>query len=105
MEDYAIIRRGLRAILERNGYQVLEARNGDEALLLYDDSVDLVLTDLNMPGMSGFQLLQQLLVRNPGLRFVLHTADDWIAVPRTWRKLIKPCSEETLLQTVTEALI
>ncbi len=51
----------LRTMLEAEGYECKEAMDGEEALsMMTADQAALVLTDLNMPGMSGLQLLDQM---------------------------------------------
>jgi two-component system KDP operon response regulator KdpE len=56
VDDEPQIRRVMRVILSGENYEVLEARSGDAALLRFRESLpDLVLLDLNMPGMSGLE--------------------------------------------------
>ncbi|MBI4871903.1 MAG: PAS domain-containing protein [Candidatus Riflebacteria bacterium] len=73
VEDEDTVRRLLRRVLERDGYRVLEASNGGEALLLAEQSVDridLLLTDVIMPGMSGPVLARRLVQVLTGLKVV-----------------------------------
>jgi two-component system cell cycle sensor histidine kinase/response regulator CckA len=63
VEDEAEVRKLAARILERQGYTVLEARDGEEALLLCEhkkEPIHLVLTDVVMPQMGGPQLVEQL---------------------------------------------
>jgi CheY-like chemotaxis protein len=61
IDDDAMIRTLLRTVLEREGYDVSEATNGVDGLQQYQTTLpDLVITDLQMPVMDGFQLLQEL---------------------------------------------
>jgi len=73
-EDEAGVRKTLCAMLEANGYRVIEAANGNEALELWRanrDAVALLLTDLVMPGgVSGQELAHQLERENPRLKVV-----------------------------------
>ncbi|HXP96919.1 MAG TPA: sigma-54 dependent transcriptional regulator, partial [Telmatospirillum sp.] len=65
----------LTVALERLGYRVLSTGKGEEALrLLESESVDLLLTDLRMPGLSGRDLLRESKKRRPGLPVVVMTA-------------------------------
>jgi DNA-binding NtrC family response regulator len=65
----------LTVALEQLNYRVLSAGTGQEALRLLDsESVDLVLTDLRMPGMSGRDLLKECKLRQPNLPVVVMTA-------------------------------
>jgi len=61
VEDEKDIRELLQVTLEAAGYETLKAANGDEALHIIEaESPDLVVLDILMPGMSGFQVLRQL---------------------------------------------
>ena len=68
VEDEDIVRRLVAGTLEQHGYKILQAADGNEALRVYDehqDSVDLVVTDLVMPGMNGRQLAEIIHLRSP----------------------------------------
>jgi two-component system chemotaxis response regulator CheY len=62
VEDFASIRHFICDTLERKGYRTYEAANGNEALALLSEKKDinLVLTDYNMPGCTGFELLKKI---------------------------------------------
>ncbi|WP_025323599.1 hybrid sensor histidine kinase/response regulator [Deferrisoma camini] len=69
-EDDVNVREILRAILERLNYRVLEARDGDQALALWErhaDTVDAVVTDLVMPGLDGREFARRVKARKPGV--------------------------------------
>ena len=71
VEDQPLVLGMARSILLRAGYEVLEATRGEEALECFERcgaEVDLVLTDVVMPGMSGGELVERLRERDPGLR-------------------------------------
>jgi hypothetical protein len=71
VEDNAGVRDLARLLLQRQGYTVLAAGDGQEALRLAEDhsgSINLVLSDLVLPGMSGVSLTEQLSRRRPNLR-------------------------------------
>jgi len=74
VDDEADIRLGLRLLVEPLGAEVLTAGNGREALhLLERESVDVLLSDLQMPEMSGTELLAQVQARWPGTVVVILT--------------------------------
>ncbi len=76
VEDEDIVRNLCVQILERLGYKVLKARNGAEAIALahsYADRIDLLLTDVVMPGMNGAEMARQLVMHHPE-RKVLFTS-------------------------------
>jgi DNA-binding NtrC family response regulator len=61
VDDEANTRELLREVLEMDGHSVLEASDGEEALkVLESQSVDLLITDRNMPNMDGLKLLKTL---------------------------------------------
>jgi two-component system chemotaxis response regulator CheY len=61
VDDSATMRMILESALIHNGWRVITAANGQEALrFAQDQSVDLVVSDWNMPGMGGLQLIQNL---------------------------------------------
>jgi PAS domain S-box-containing protein len=73
VEDDDAVRNVTRHVLERLGYQILEAAGGVEALALLEQhagSLDLVVTDVVMPGLSGPDLVDRLLVLRPDLRVI-----------------------------------
>ncbi len=59
-DDNEFVRRALARFLTEEGFRVLKARTGDDALLLVDGSVDLVILDIMMPGLSGTEVLERL---------------------------------------------
>jgi signal transduction histidine kinase/CheY-like chemotaxis protein len=71
VEDAEWVRILARQVLETAGYRVLEAGNADAAIRLCDsingDRIDLLLTDVVMPGMSGNEMSRILLVKHPGM--------------------------------------
>jgi len=74
-DDEEAARRGLGEILREDGYEVLLAADGEEALrLVADESPDVLLTDLRMPGMDGHELLQRVRKAYPDVAIVIMTA-------------------------------
>lgn len=73
VEDDAAIRANVRGCLQHLGYTALEAANGEVALELCEQNqgkIDLVMTDLVMPGLSGHETAQKLSERCPGIRLL-----------------------------------
>lgn len=65
----------LRAVLEEEGWEVLEAGNGREGLdLIAQEDVDVVILDIKMPVLDGLQVLEQLRIQQPDLPVVMLTA-------------------------------
>jgi len=64
----------LEEVLTSRGHTVMAARSGEEALTRLDDQVEVVITDLAMPGMDGLALLSAIHARDAGLPVILLTA-------------------------------
>ncbi len=78
VDDHAIVRSGVRRLLaDLRDLELLEAASGEEALeQVRDGDFDLVILDLNLPGLGGLELLRRLLKSGPNLSvlvFSLHT--------------------------------
>lgn len=73
VDDHAVVRSGLRALLSSVAdIEVVEAANGRDALaLLRQDRPDLVLLDLNLPGVGGLELLRRMLLANKAARILV----------------------------------
>ena len=77
VDDDESIRESLRRLLSTDGYQVLTAESGEEGLeiLRASPDVQLVISDHNMPGMSGVDFLKLVRSRHPAVMRVMLTAD------------------------------
>lgn len=90
VDDEVSLRHILVRQLRNEGYTVLEAGYGLEALEVARNSpepIDLVLSDIVMPGMIGTELAQRLLVEHPGIHVVLmsaHIVDELARPDRRW---------------------
>lgn len=60
IEDDADIREGVHILLESEGYTIIEAENGRQGLEQLDETVDLVILDVMMPGMSGIETCREI---------------------------------------------
>lgn len=95
-EDEETVRRFVRLILEKEGFRVLEAENGADALTAFeqaDPPVDLLLTDVVMPQMGGHELAARLVALQPGLRVIFMSGFE-----RAGRLLMRNGREATFLQ-------
>lgn len=113
VEDNDILRQGLQALLESEGYHVLEAVNGEEALeQMKAQHPDLILSDIAMPGMDGYDFFDRV-----------RSKAEWVSIPfifLTARKgrediftgkklgaedyLVKPVSRQELITTIRSRL-
>jgi len=75
VDDEENTRIGLSKLLSRDGYQTKAAANGLEALeYLGQENIDLVITDISMPGMNGLDFLYEVRRLYPGIKVVMMTA-------------------------------
>jgi two-component system cell cycle sensor histidine kinase/response regulator CckA len=111
-DEETVLRYGCR-VLEKHGFEVLSAANGVEALTRaqgHRGPIDLLLTDVMMPGMNGCDLATHLLALRPSLRvlFISGYAEDALAdqLRRTRPSafLGKPFKPKALLAKVREVL-
>lgn len=74
IDDEAIIREGLRRVLEAEGHTVISSPSGFHGLeRLSQNSFDLIITDLKMPGMSGLDVLKQVRILHPNIPIIMIT--------------------------------
>ncbi|HUR92834.1 MAG TPA: ATP-binding protein [Gemmatimonadaceae bacterium] len=111
VEDEEAVRRAAKRILVKKGYTVLEAANGNEALeqVAAQPRIDLLLTDLVMPGMGGRELVRVLRERNRAMPTLYMSGYTKDAVMRAELDpdimvLEKPFSQEELASKVREVL-
>ena len=108
VEDEPAVRQLFSSALARAGYKVYEARNGQEALKMFDqhgETIDLLLTDMRMPYMGGAELARQLRARRRTLKLLcisgyaganeFEFSGDFLA---------KPFSRDELLAKIREIL-
>ena len=104
IDDNAAIRELLRFLLEEEGYEVIEAADGAEGLQRYQAApADLVITDLQMPGMDGLELLQALrrMVPTPVLMAISGDQEALTQAKRfTPHTFAKPLPLEQVLEAV-----
>lgn len=108
VEDEPAVRQLFAMALTRAGYRVIEARNGQEAMKVFDhhgDSIDLLLTDMRMPYMGGAELAQHLRSRSESLKLRCISGYPTSADPALQADfLAKPFSKDELLSKVREVL-
>jgi DNA-binding response OmpR family regulator len=111
VEDEASLRNSIKRILIRHGYTVLEARHGADALQVIAETkrpIDLVMTDLMMPGMSGRELIPELQVLSRPPRVLVMSGARAVlrrdSLPPGTGFLDKPFTMEELLKTVRAVL-
>ncbi len=109
-DDELNMRRVLEAILRREGYDVITAANGAEALGGMSANIHTVITDLKMPGLDGMGLLKRLSIDYPDVPVVMITAHGSVenAVEAVklgaFDYLEKPFEQEQIRQVVAKAI-
>jgi CheY-like chemotaxis protein len=79
IDDQEPIRRITRRALENEGHEVLDASDGEEGMALLDRAetpVDVVITDIFMPGMDGIQTLREIRKRFPAIKVIAMSGGD-----------------------------
>jgi CheY-like chemotaxis protein len=112
-EDEHDVREVAREFLESAGYTVLEAPAGDAALEIavsHSGAIDLLITDMIMPGMSGQELARRMRALRDGIRVIYmsgyseHAAGEAAKCDAAAVVLTKPFSRSVLLRTVRDIL-
>jgi DNA-binding NtrC family response regulator len=111
VDDDEAIRSYVRPILQQQGFYVIEASDGAEALKVaseYADPVDLLLTDVIMPKVNGLVLAQRLLQERPGIGVLYmsgHVEKSMLLATHPESILIqKPFTPEALIAAVRQIL-
>jgi DNA-binding NtrC family response regulator len=113
VEDEGMVRALVKRVLARHGYHVLDAEGPEEALALLDSAggeIELLITDVVMPGMSGHSLARSLHSTRPALKVLYMSGYSegsqlvHAAAGERVYFLPKPFTNEALLAKVREAL-
>lgn len=112
IDDEELIVRTLSKLLEKNGYSVLVAKNGQDALaMVEEESFDLIVADIRMPGINGVEIIEAIyknLGKNIPTIFITGYADEEIRQKAKALKPIayiyKPFDIGDLVEEVKEAL-
>lgn len=114
VDDDTQVRKMLKITLEREGYEVAEAADGNEAVRVYDpETTDLVITDIVMPEKEGIETIMELKAVNPGVKVIAISGggrispEDYLKWARRFgvaNTFTKPVDREELLTSVAELL-
>jgi CheY-like chemotaxis protein len=107
VDDEEQLRKLKRMLLERAGYFVLVAANGPEALAIshgYSGEIHLLVSDIEMHGMSGLDLARQMTAERPGVRVLLNSGNPGYAEGIGFPFLAKPFLPSQLQDAVTQLL-
>lgn len=112
VDDEPEIRKLVAAMLIRNGYRVLIADTGENAIRLFRNNpdTDLLLTDVVAPGMSGPMIVDQITALNPEIKVLFMSGYDGTqvvqryVVEKGYSLLVKPFTMEQLERKVEDVL-
>ena len=110
VEDEDAVRRATRRLLERYGYQVIEASDGEVALekwTVQRDQISAVVTDVRMPRVGGHELVRRLRAEAPRLPIVLvsgYTAENHMATDSLTHFLDKPFTGDQLYRALADVM-
>ncbi len=109
VEDEDPFRHLVRAILQSQGYEVLEAPNGNHALRIarqHSGDIHLLISDMVIPEISAPELARNLQATHPEMKVLLISKypQGSVTLDRGWRFLRKPCAPDNLLDHVRELL-
>src|SRR5512138_3235233 len=109
-DDEPNLRRVLGAILQREGYEVIHAVDGEEALAAAEDGVEVVITDLRMPRLDGMGVLRRVVADHPDVPVIMITAhgsvDSAVEAVKlgAFDYIEKPFEQSQIQQVVAKAI-
>jgi DNA-binding response OmpR family regulator len=109
-DDEVLVRNLVTLLLQEQGYMVLSAADGQEGLELsrkYPGTIDLVITDVEMPRLNGMNLCAHLLEERPGIKSIVMSGSDMSEIVSqniNLQFLPKPFDGESLLARVRAIL-
>ncbi len=112
VEDEETVRRVIERLLQKLGYDVLSASDAEEAMEVFQqrhDEIDLVLTDVVMPGLTGVEMAEVLREQRPDMKFLFtsgYTSKELGGSPQAPPEpfLPKPFSMDELSRSIRDAL-
>ncbi len=112
IDDEHMIRIMLRKILEKAGYAVEEAANGNEGIRVFEEKgADVIITDLVMPDKEGIETIMELKKKHPDIRIIAISGggrakpENYLAIAKAMgirHAFAKPVEKEDLLKAVAE---
>ena len=110
VDDEAAVLRMTSLVLESVGYRVLATQSGEQAIQLLEKhrgEIEVLFTDMTMPGMDGATLIRKVREIDPAMRVIAASglgANEAAKVAGVMRFLAKPYTADSVLQAITEAV-
>jgi PAS domain S-box-containing protein len=113
VDDEPTVLKVMRRSLEKSGYRVVTAADGEEGCRLFSENpeaISLVITDMAMPGMAGPEMIAALRGIDPTVKVICTSGLDTrenleaLAPLNVFRVLSKPCTSKTILQAIKDAI-
>jgi len=112
VDDHDLVLLALHNYLEKNGYNLIEARDGEEALLIaecYPATIHVMVTDLIMPRLNGLELIRRLVPLRPEMQVIMMSGfPDELMAQQNLNPVVpilrKPFLAKRLLRAVQEVL-
>ena len=109
-DDQPVILQYVSTVLEKSGYTVLTAPTGEEALLksrAFDGEIDLLLSNIQMPGMTGMDLGTSIIQERPNIKVVIMAGfrSGMLVLDHSWHFLQKPFIPSQLREIIAGMLL
>lgn len=112
IDDEEPIRKMLRILLEKNGYEVMDANNGNQGIELFKEhGPDIIITDLIMPEKEGLETIREIKKINPDMKIIAMSGggvvdpDGYLNMAKTFGaqySFVKPVNNDELLLAIKE---
>jgi two-component system cell cycle sensor histidine kinase/response regulator CckA len=108
-EDDPVVRAVLETLLKQGGYDLVVAADGQEALQKSEEHkgrIDILVADVQMPGMTGTDLAKEMRKSRPDLRVILLSASlqGLLVLDSTWHFIQKPFVAKALLERIVDVV-
>ncbi len=108
-EDEPVVRLLLQRLLKTWGYRTLLASDGEHAMEVarqHEGEIDLLLSDVTMPGINGHELAEKMTQQRPFLKVILMSgySHAQVALHRGWKFVQKPFKAETIKKAIETSL-
>ncbi|MDP6041270.1 MAG: response regulator [Candidatus Latescibacteria bacterium] len=110
IDDEEMIRSLLREVLQQDGHEIVEASDGQVGIEQYrEQDIDLIITDILMPGKDGFETIRELTETHPGIKIIALTGYGLHNLPVAYdlgasKVFEKPINPRDLRQAVKDLL-